>query len=88
LHPVLQPGRGYLASRAALPLRQRVKQQSTHCALAAGPSQLQEVTNETNNRRRELARAGGYPDGLGGLCHILAGEGEQMTYKGNDHGTY
>ena len=34
------------------------------------------------------ARAGGYPDGLGGLCHILAGEGEQMTYKGNDHGTY
>jgi len=26
-----------------------------------------------------LALAGGYPDGLGGLCHILAGEGEQMT---------
>jgi len=34
------------------------------------------------------ARAGGYPDGLSGLCHILAGEGEQMTYKGKYHATY
>ena len=41
-----------------------------------------------DNRRHKLARAGGYPDGLGGLCHILAGEGEQMTCKGKYHGTY
>ena len=50
VHPELRQERGYLTSRADRPLHQLVRQQSTRYGHAAGPSQLQEVTNETNNR--------------------------------------
>ena len=49
-------------------------------------ARLTGMVNGNHATQATYAKRPIYTEG-GGLCHILAGEGEQMTYKGNDHGT-